>query len=295
VPVPVEITSLLTPESLQNFEHGLETFVLNRVTGAIGKVVWRSVRRAIAPNLWPDDIEVLRRRVNRLEEFLIGLEQVRESEQDDEIEAENVEDPAYNEFVSRAMESAMCSASDGKRLLLGRLAGKRAKVKTESMLDFRMRAALRLVDETTMEQLYSIVALYFVAHPPLPRSGEMGAQQIYAEFDRKYFATFQRASEADWTLEDLEYLQAIGALQRVKREEHIVDSRLAQRLAPGGPYWPIPTGGFPESRYLDLAQELDAPAHVNPEDRPPLSELALTPIGFQLALLVIESMQAPTG
>ncbi len=120
----------------------------------------------------------------------------------------------------------------------------------------------------------------------------MGAHQIYAELDRKYFATFQRASEAEWTLEDLEYLQAIGALQRVKREEHIVDSRLAQRLAPGGPYWPIPTGGFPESRYLDLAQELDAPAHVNPEDRPPLSELALTPIGFQLALLIIESMQA---
>lgn len=293
MPLPVEITNLLTSANLQAFEHGLERFVLGRVAGALGNVVWRATRRNIAPDLWPDDTERLRTRIERLEEFFVGMEQVRENP-DNKWEAENAEDPAYDVFVRNAVESAMCTASEGKRLLLGRLTSKRASVRTESMLDLRMRAALRVIDQTTIEQLHTIVTLYFVAHPSLPPPGQMGVHKIYEELDRKHFATFQRASEAEWTVEDLQYLQAIGALQRISREDNIADSRLAQRLAPGTPYWPVPTmsGGFPESKYLDLAQALDAPPYVDPEAKPPLSHWALTPIGFQLALVIIESMRA---
>lgn len=295
MPLPPEIVALLAPDKVEAFEHAVEHFILNRVGGAIGRAVWRSTRRALGPylHLPAQDMDMLRMRVEHIEDMISSLQQERESGAvDNLLENQNASTPAFDDFMDDALKISMRSATDGKCFLIGRLAAKRANVMTESTDDLLLRAALRATDETNIAQLYALVAVYFAAHTPLPAEGH--AVAIWQQLDNDYGAVVNKICSVDWSADDLAYLASIGILeQNVERGLAGPNaSRLERILSPGGRYWPVPMGSVPNTRFKELIDELDTwPTAGVPRSKPSIRGYHATPVGQYLARAMIDGLK----
>jgi hypothetical protein len=155
-----------------------------------------------------------------------------------------------------------------------------------------LRAALRVTDETNLAQLYAIVAVFLVAHTPLPAVETASAPQIWPQLDREYGTVMTQVCSALWNVPDLDYLASVGVLRHV--EEHLTGSpasRLERTLSPGGKYWVIPTGQAPHTQFKSHVDMLDSADRGRSSSKPSLRGYEATPVGKHLATAMIESLR----
>jgi len=295
VPLPVEIVNLLTPDHIHSALDRTEHWLLSKVTGEVGDRLWKAALRRFAPMLNSEDYAALKIRIERLEAFTAGFEQERVSANtvNSDVETENASEPAFDDFLGRAVESAGATPSEGKQLLLGRLAGKRAGTATESFLDLQLRAALDITDRATLPQLYAVGALLLVARTPLPPP-PADVRAILADLDRSYAEALAAMLEAPWTVSDLQYLTSIGAMRFSSTNEMMegITSRFGRLVAPGGRYQPVPMNPVTahNSVFWSLLEQYDTKMTGAQTNHRSFVSYDLTPTGMVLGVAIVESL-----
>lgn len=295
--LPAEISNLLTADNLHAVEEHFRVWASGRIDDTIFDAVMRPAVRKLRAilQLPPTEIDSIRQRLKHLCDVFDGFEaHLRDVEIDIEILKRNVRSQAFEDFTNDAFDIGVRAAAEGKSLLAGRLAAKRAAVVTESMDDLLLREALRITDRANIAQLHALVAVYLVAQQPLTMPGD--ALTIARQLEQDFGVVLKRVVDSSWSKADLEHLEAIGALRIVNVDFNGPATSRFQRFLDAPMRQPVPVQRVPRTTFSNLAEEIDYMprrdgARIPEGQRASLRPYEATPAGMLLATTLIDGLR----